>query len=132
MADEEDKLLIDLKKAVDKVFDDNGIDRAYYDVYLRVRELSADFKSVLYTHVLIDDEANKICEFCHVPAFHYSSKVEGFVCADCFSKFEFREDMVKQLEVYVEKEKAWLETYARMKRQSLAQETKRVLKEVSD
>ena len=57
-------------------------------MYLRVRELSADFKTVLHTYVLIDDDLHKICEFCHVPAFHYSSKVEGFVCAGCFSKIE--------------------------------------------
>jgi len=93
---EEREFLENVRKAVDKaierVFNKHGVDRAYYEFILKVNILDTNFKKSDEIE-LINEEGHNYCVFCRKPTYFYISPlnypelgVEGYICVECFNK----------------------------------------------
>jgi len=87
--DEEDKLAMQVKKAikdaVNDLFEKECIDAGYYPIYVRMSGLSQGFTEKLWEKVLIDEE-EYFCRFCDESTHYYDHDLHCHLCIDCYLK----------------------------------------------
>lgn len=88
MIDEESKKwLMRLAAKVDKLIEHEcQEDRAYYNFKLTVDLLGSNFDKL--DELVLINEGNTFCVFCHVPTHFYDNKRDMHLCAKCFAELE--------------------------------------------
>ena len=87
---EEDKMIEKLRNKLDlfldKFFDEEQTDRAFYEFDIKMIELNDKFRK--YKEHQILSEQKHYCIFCGKETTYYYNKKDDYICVDCYKKLE--------------------------------------------
>jgi len=80
-----------IDKLIDKEFEKEELDRAYFEFLIKVDILNDSFQK--YEEMIILDTREKhYCMFCRKEAHYFLDEEFGYICAECYSKLKRKWD----------------------------------------
>lgn len=76
-----------IDKLIDKEFERDGIDRAFFNFKLSCTVLSSDLCDPLVSYQLIND-TESLCTFCNAETYYYDRKLGKNICPICLGKLD--------------------------------------------
>lgn len=80
------RVAVAVDKAIDRIFDKEGLDRAYFNFNLTCSILDSSLTGKLAEYTLIDDNEGFCC-FCGVKSLYHSPLIDANVCPECLRKY---------------------------------------------